>query len=262
MAIYNRYVSQNQIYSSDSMASDIPILVDRDEYSEMDVYMKVNENLIIDMSLNIEGINRSSIAVNTALENYRAALNNSNDILKANSKDNKDEYVYFISRITVTEDRAQNKLIFKEDTYRYTAYSKTRFDVYITSPILAETRDLFTSSSKTKFDLKDTNIDIEKLDNVVEYNLTTGNLYGEDITPEANNDNNNVNQENQINNNTNVPTENNLNTNESINNSNNSNSVNNEGNSGNDSNSGNEENRQEDSGENDNEDDESTVVTV
>ena len=127
---------------------------------------------------------------------------------------------------------------------------------------MAETRDLFTSSSKTKFDLKDTNIDIEKLDNVVEYNLTTGNLYGEDITPEANNDNNNVNQENQINNNTNVPTENNLNTNESINNSNNSNSVNNEGNSGNDSNSGNEENRQEDSGENDNEDDESTVVIV
>lgn len=272
VAIYNRYVSQNQIYSSDSMASDIPILVDRDEYSEMDVYMKVNENLIIDMSLNIEGINRSSIAVNTALENYRAALNNSIDILKANSKDNKDEYVYFISRITVTEDRAQNKLIFKEDTYRYTAYSKTRFDVYITSPILTETRDLLTSSSKTKFDLKDTNIDIEKLDNVVEYNLTTGNLYGEDITPEANNDNNNVNQENQINNNTNVPTENNLNTNESINNSNNSNSANNEGNtpssnenegnSGNDSNSGNEENRQEDSDENDNEDDESTVVTV
>ena len=231
VAIYNRYVSQNQIYSSDSMASDIPI-------------------------------NRSSIAVNTALENYRAALNNSIDILKANSKDNKDEYVYFISRITVTEDRTQNKLIFKEDTYRYTAYSKTRFDVYITSPILTETRDLFTSSSKTKFDLKDTNIDIEKLDNVVEYNLTTGNLYGEDITPEANNDNNNVNQENQINNNTNVPTENNLNTNESINNSNNSNSVNNEENSGNDSNSGNEENRQEDSDENDNEDDESTVVTV
>lgn len=261
VAIYNRYVSQNQLYASTSMANDIPILVDRDEYSEMDVYMKVNENLIIDMSLNIEGVNRNSLAVNTAIDNYKTALNNSINTLKDNSEKNDDEYVYFISRITVAEDRTQNKLIFNEDTYRYTAYSKTQFDVYITSPILTETRDLLNDSFKTRFDLNDSNIDIEKLDNVVEYNLTTGNLYGEEAPVVEEN-----NTENQTENTTNVPNTNNVDTNT---NNNNTNGVNNEVNENtvdeNEVNNGennSEGNNRDDTEQNDDDDDESTVVTV
>lgn len=270
IAIYNRYVSQNQLYSSTPMATDIPILVDRDEYSEMDVYMKVDENLIIDMSLNLEGVNRNSLSVNTAIDNYKTALNNSINTLKETSKNNKDEYVYFISRITVAEDRTQNKLIFNEDTYKYTAYSKTRFSVYVTSPILTDTRNLQTDSFKTRFDLNDSNITTEKLDNVVEYNLTTGNLYGEDPAP-TNEENNTENQtenniNNEIQNNVNDNTNNNNNQN-NLNNEVNSNTVNENGQNTGESNSSegttdDDSREQNNDDNNDEDDDESTVVTV
>ena len=179
IAIYDRYISQNQLYASTSMANDIPILVDRDEYSEMDVYMKINDNLIIDISLNVQGLDRNSTAINTAIENYKTALNNSINSLKSSSEEDDDTYVYFISRITAEVDSSQNKLIFVEDTYRYTAYSGTQFEVYVTSPILTEKRDIVNDYSKTYFDLNDTSIDIQRLSNSVEYNLTTGNLFGE-----------------------------------------------------------------------------------
>lgn len=198
IAIYDRYVSQNQLYASTSMANDIPILEDRDEYSEMDVYMKVNENLIIDISLNVGGLDRNSTAINTAIENYKKALNDSINSLKKSSEDDKDTYIYFISRITAEVDSYQNKLIFKENTYRYTAYSKTQFDVYITSPILTEKRNIVNDSTKTRFDLNDTSIDIQRLSNDIEYNLTTGNLFGEvEEEPETEN-NDNVEMENTV----------------------------------------------------------------
>lgn len=179
IAIFEKYVSKNQIYASTSTATDIPILVDRDEYSEMNIYMNIDKNLIIDISLNIENLDTSVSAVKISVENYKKALNDAINILKQDSKNNKNQYVYFISRITAEIDKEQNKLIFKENTYKYIAYSETQFNVYITAPILTTRRESQKTLNKTKYDLNDRNIKIQNLENQVEYDLSTGNIYVE-----------------------------------------------------------------------------------
>ena len=69
--------------------------------------------------------------------------------------------------------------IFKENTYKYIAYSETQFNVYITAPILTEKRESQKTLNKTKYDLNDRNIKIQNLANIVEYDLSTGNIYVE-----------------------------------------------------------------------------------
>ncbi len=210
IAIYKKYVSGKQLYSTTSIANNVPLFVDRDEYSVMDIYMVIEDNLIIDISLNASKIDTSMPSINTALENYKKALNDSMENLKKYSKENKSEYTYFISRITAETDLQNNKLIFKEDTYRYIANSKTQYEVYITSPILNTKRTSLYGKSKTKFDLDRDKIKIQKLTNVVEYNLTTGELYGKNKVEE----NNNTNEENNNNQNNENNDQNKVNTNE------------------------------------------------
>lgn len=203
IAIYKRYISKNNLYLATSMANNIPIFVDRDEYSLMDIYMVVDNNLIIDISLDTSEIDTSLEAVNKALENYKKALNDATDRLKKNSKEKNNEYTYFISRITAKIDLENNKIIFNENTYKYIADNKTKFDVYIVSPILNDKRTSLYGDNKTKFDLKQRNIKIQKLTNVVEYNLQTGELFENEKIEKNNNeqpdynDNNTQNNDNQ-----------------------------------------------------------------
>jgi len=189
ISVYNKYVSQSSIYSQESLATDIPVYTARDEYAEMDVYMVAAKNLIIDMSLNVENLDRNSSAINTAIENYKAALNNAISVLKSNSTKEKGEYVYFIARVTAEVEEESNKIVFKENTYKYTAYNQAQFGVYITSPILSEKRKSITDVSKVNFDLQGRSIKKENLSGRVEYNLITGNPYGENevkpIEPEV-----------------------------------------------------------------------------
>lgn len=232
IAIYKRYITKNNLYSATSMANNIPVFIDRDEYSLMDMYMVVDNNLIIDISLDTSEIDTSSETINKALENYKKALNDAADRLKKNSKEKSNEYTYFISRITAKIDSKNNKIIFNENTYKYIADNKTKYDVYIVSPILNDKRTSLYGENKTKFDLKQRNIKIQKLTNVVEYNLQTGELFENEKIDKNNNDetnyNDNTNKSNNDNQNevNNTETNNVQDNNNTIDNSTDNNSVN------------------------------------
>ncbi len=228
IAIYKVYKSNNNLYASTTNASSIPIYTDRNEYADMDFYMQIDDNLIIDIILDTSSLDKSSANISSSLEDYKAKLNEKINTLKDDAKKDKDEYVFYISRITPKVESEQNKLIFDENTYRYTAYSKTQFDVYIKSPILSEKRKLWVTNKKTKFDLNNQSIKIKNLSEKVEYDTKTGKPWGEEI-PENTEENNvsgdNVQNNSTVNNNSNNEPNSYVNNNEVVNNTNTNNEV-------------------------------------